>query len=194
MTVLLARKADLRRLYRSKRGQLSASDIAQLSRRVAERFFDAMDLRDVSVLSTFIGIPKLNEIDTSEIYNRVWHDLPHVTTVAPVTDLVTGNIENVPFTSESPLAESSWGIREPIGNAIDPLLIDMVLVPMLAFDERGHRVGYGRGLYDRFLSRCRADCKKIGLSFFEALAEPFDPNEHDVPLDACVTPSQTYWF
>jgi len=63
-----------------------------------------------------------------------------------------------------------------------------VLVPLLCFDRRGHRVGYGRGYYDRFLARCRHDCKKIGLSFFEPLAEIDDVHEGDVELNYCVTP------
>lgn len=70
----------------------------------------------------------------------------------------------------------------------------MVLVPLLSFDRRGHRVGYGKGYYDRFLRKCRPDCQKVGLSIFEPIDEISDANENDEPLDAAVTPTATIRF
>ena len=61
--------------------------------------------------------------------------------------------------------------------------IDMVLVPGLCFDGDGHRVGYGKGFYDRFLKTCRPDCIKIGLSYFEPVESIDDVHEGDVRLD-----------
>jgi 5-formyltetrahydrofolate cyclo-ligase len=86
-------------------------------------------------------------------------------------------------------------ILEPLETeVIDPLDIDMVLVPMLAFDDRGNRVGFGKGYYDRYLSRCRQDCIKVGLSYFEAVDSINDANEFDVPLNFCITPQKVYVF
>jgi 5-formyltetrahydrofolate cyclo-ligase len=64
----------------------------------------------------------------------------------------------------------------------------------LCFDLRGFRVGYGKGFYDRFLKKCRADCKKIGLSFFEPVKEISDIEEFDVALNFAVTPQEIYNF
>jgi 5-formyltetrahydrofolate cyclo-ligase len=62
-------------------------------------------------------------------------------------------------------------------------------------DSTGHRIGYGKGYYDRFLRTCRPECKKIGLSFFEVMEETIaDAGEHDIPLDACITPTQLVQF
>ena len=70
----------------------------------------------------------------------------------------------------------------------------MVLVPLLCFDRSGHRVGYGKGYYDRFLRKCRADCKKIGLSMFDPVDEITDAGESDVRLDLVITPTATVSF
>ena len=95
----------------------------------------------------------------------------------------------------TPMRENRWGIPEPAaGREIAPETIDLVLIPLLAFDRKGHRVGYGKGYYDRFLKRCRGDCMKLGLSFFEPVDSIYDAGEHDVPLDLCVTPHRTYVF
>ncbi len=72
--------------------------------------------------------------------------------------------------------------------------IDAVLVPLLCFDERGFRVGYGMGFYDRFLSGCRTNCLKIGLTYFAPTAEISDAQNFDVRLDFCITPKKNWKF
>ena len=75
-----------------------------------------------------------------------------------------------------------------------PIAMDVVLIPMLCFDLRGHRVGYGRGYYDRFLSECRADVKKIGLCLAEPVTEIADTSALDMAMDVCITPQKVYKF
>ena len=73
-------------------------------------------------------------------------------------------------------------------------MIDVVFVPLLAFDTNGNRVGYGKGFYDKFLSQCQPETIKIGLSFFEAEEEIADVYQDDIRLDYCVTPNKIYDF
>ena len=89
----------------------------------------------------------------------------------------------------------SNAIPEPI-NALEVPAnkIEVVFVPLLAFDKKGHRVGYGKGFYDLFLSECSPDVIKIGLSFFNAEDSIEDVYENDVRLDYCVTPNEVYEF
>ena len=70
----------------------------------------------------------------------------------------------------------------------------MVLVPLLCFDESGHRVGYGKGFYDRFLTKCRPDTQKVGLSYFPPVKEITDADSFDIRLDLCLTPEKVWRF
>lgn len=164
-----------------------------MSSQIAERFFSAVDLARVRSLHTFIRIQKFNEIDTSNIYFRVWRDHPNIRTFAPKADRNSGHMEAVEFFSTTEFSENEWGIKEPIaGAAAVPAVMDMVLVPLLCFDVEGHRVGYGKGFYDRFLKECRPDCVKVGLSFFPPVERIDDVHDGDVRLDLCVTPDRVY--
>ena len=171
-------KAELRRRYRDERTRLLRADVAELSRRIADRFFASFELTQTRVVSTFIRISKFNEIDTSVLYFRLWRDHPNVRTVAPVVDIEADLIESVEFTPLSELVENRWGIREPIGKVVPPEDIDLVLVPLLCFDRAGHRVGYGRGFYDRLLASVRTDCLKVGLSYFPPVESIDDAGEY----------------
>ena len=183
------KKSELRTLFLERRSSFSASQITEESREIADRFFESVDLSEVQRFHCFIPIEKFHEIDTLPIFHRVWQDRPAIETLAPRSNLETCEIESVRFGGDSALIQNRWGVSEPVGERIaDAASIDMVLVPLLAYDKKGHRVGYGKGFYDRFLSECREDCMKIGLSFFAPVEEIGDVGERDIRLDLFVTP------
>ena len=186
-------KSELRKIYLERQRSLSADETAAKSRHIADRFFESFDLSQVKNLHCFLQIAKFNEIDTSLIYEKIWADFPAVRTIAPHANVETGEMENRLFTAETQFVESRWGISEPIGGQIvDADEIDLVLVPLLCFDEGGFRVGYGKGFYDKFLAKCRPDSVKAGLSYFPPVEAINGIGDHDIPLDFCVTPEQTY--
>ena len=79
----------------------------------------------------------------------------------------------------------------------DPVLaneIDIIFVPLLAFEDNGYRVGYGKGFYDIYLAECREDCIKAGFCYFDPLDSIDDLDEFDVPLNLCITPKNVYVF
>lgn len=93
------------------------------------------------------------------------------------------------------IQKNSWNIPEPSnGIPIETSMIDVVFVPLLAFDINGHRVGYGKDFYDRFLLNCNQDTIKIGLSFFENTSEIKGIHDSDVALNYCVTPYGIHEF
>jgi len=110
------------------------------------------------------------------------------------SDFKTNEMIHYLLQENTPLKISSYGIPEPVsGIEVVPELIDVVFVPLLAFDIKGNRIGYGKGFYDRFLSKCRKDAVFIGLSFFEP--EISIPSERsDIPLHYCITPEKVYSF
>lgn len=188
-------KSELRRIYIARRKSLSPEERAEKSRKIAERFFQNFDLSTVEYLHCFIAIEKFNETDTSLIFGEIWRRFPHIETLVPRVNYKTGEIENLKFSPETLLAQNAWGISEPVeSETVEAQMIDLVLVPLLCFNERGFRVGYGKGFYDKFLQRCRADVLKIGLSYFPAIEEISDAHDFDVRLDFCIEPEKIWKF
>lgn len=92
------------------------------------------------------------------------------------------------------LAPGWRGVREPSPQwraPADPTVLDAVVVPGLAFDRRGHRLGYGGGHFDRLLSRLRPGTLVVGVAFDAQLVDAVPVEDHDVPVDAVVTESCT---
>ena len=91
--------------------------------------------------------------------------------------------------------KNEYNIPEPInGLPVPTEMIDVVFVPLLAYDKQGNRVGYGKGFYDKFLSECKPNVVKIGLSLFEPEELIEDVFENDVKLDFCVNPNEIISF
>ena len=187
-------KSELRKIYLAKQGDLSPDERAEKSQQIANQFFRSFDLSQIKVLHCFIAIEKFNEIDTTLIFRRLWKDFPHIVTLVPRVNFESGEIENLKFTPGTKLVENVWKIHEPIHDEyVETTEIDMVLVPLLCFDRQGHRVGYGKGFYDKFLTKCRPDCIKVGLSYFQPVNKIDDRGAHDVVLDVCVTLEMIYY-
>ena len=72
--------------------------------------------------------------------------------------------------------------------------LDVIVVPLLCFNEAGHRVGYGKGFYDKFLVRCKKKVQKIGISFFEKYEKIDDLTKLDQKLDIIITPNKLIQF
>lgn len=188
-------KAALRKIFLDKRSSLAGDERDAQSEQIADRFFDTVDLSAFNYLHCFISIAKLNEIDTSIIFRRVWRDHPQVRTVVPRLNAATSEIDNLVYSADTELIASRWGIPEPTHDEIvGASAIDVVLVPLLCFDTGGHRVGYGKGYYDKLLARCRPNCLKVGLSYFPPVERIDDVNEYDVALDLCIMPEDVYRF
>ena len=181
-------KSELRKLYLEKRRDLSPVEHAGFSSKIGELLFSNFDLSPIATVHCFISSKHTGEVETSGIFERYWREFPQIKTVAPRVNEQTGEIDALPFGPDTRLVENKWKISEPAdGNAVEPNEIDLVLVPLLCFDMRGYRVGYGKGFYDKFLAKCRPDCLKIGLSFFPPVERINDIHDGDVPLDFCVT-------
>jgi len=186
-------KAELRKLYLQERLALTEADCLSYSRQICEQFFFSFDISFFKIIHLYLPIEKNKEPDTWLILDRIRREFPN--TRISVPRVKNNQLENFFFEGLHQLEKNSWGIQEPKQGV--PTLtekIDLVIVPLLAFDQAGHRVGYGKGFYDRFLKECRPDCKKVGLSFFEPVEKITDSEEHDVALTHCITPTQIYQF
>lgn len=182
-------KKELRELYLQKRAALSEAEYSQLNFQLYQNFFSNVDLSFVRVLHTFLPIPAKKEVDTWLIIDRIRREFPNVRISVPKVNSQTGVFDSFYFEGLHQLAVNEWGIQEPKqGIPTEPEKVDAVLIPLLAFDKSGHRVGYGKGFYDKFLAACRPDCKRTGLSLFNAEGKIDNPGEFDIRLHQCITP------
>lgn len=88
------------------------------------------------------------------------------------------------------LAPGAYGILEPHPDClrpVNPLELDIVIIPGVAFDKSGNRLGYGGGYYDRFLMRTRKDCIRLALAFEFQIQADLPADRHDVPVHIIVT-------
>ena len=186
-------KGELRKTMLQKRRALSAEEVQVRSQKIADRFFSYFTLQPGQTVHIFLPILKNNEVNTWPIIERIRQECPVACVAVPVTDVVQQVMSHHELTAEAVLVENKWGIPEPEkARIIQAEQVDMVLVPLLAFDKAGHRVGYGKGFYDRFLADCRPDVIKVGLSLEPPVESIADPNPFDIPLDYVVTPEKVW--
>lgn len=187
-------KQELRHIYSQKRLQLSVSERNRFDDLLLIQF-QKLVLPALYYVHSYLAIESKKEFATDNILHFLEFQHPLLQFVVPRVNIKTQELETVLNTDELEFQINKWGIVEPIdGELINPNEIDLVLVPLLAFDETGNRVGYGKGYYDKFLAQCRADVIKVGFSYFEAADKITDSAAFDIPLSYCVTPHRIYEF
>lgn len=187
-------KQELRKTYLEKRQALSEAEYAQRTFKLYQNFFSNIDLSFVKVVHSFLPITSNNEPDTWLIIDRIRREFPHIRISIPRVNNKTGELENFYFEGLHQLATNSWGIQEPKkGIPTEPEKIDLVIVPLLVFDEQGDRVGYGKGYYDKFLKTCPNKTQKIGISLFPPV-QKIPSEDYDVKLTSAITPDQYIAF
>jgi 5-formyltetrahydrofolate cyclo-ligase len=185
-------KAELRNKYKALRSDLSIEAIDRLSIDIANKLLK-LPVWDASFYHIFLTIEKQKEVNTDYILNILSGKDKHI--VISKSDFKTHIMTHYLLTDNTVIKKNAYNIPEPVdGIEITNNKIEVVFVPLLAFDKNGHRVGYGKGFYDRFLNDCKPETLKIGLSFFEAEDSIDDTFKNDVRLDYCVTPEKTYKF
>ena len=187
-------KAELRIAYKEKRSALLPSERSKMDDLILIQF-QQLSLPPIRVLMSFIPIDHQAEPNTELLSRYLQHIVPGLQIAYPVSNFRTFSMEAQIVGEDTMFRTDERGLTEPEdGLLIEPGYIDLIFVPHLICDTRGFRVGYGKGFYDRFLSRCRRDAISIGFSYFHPVDNIEDTDQFDVPLDYCITPSQTYEF
>lgn len=188
-------KDALRKLFLDKRVTLSQADYDKLNDSLVENFLKAIDFSTVNVIHSFLPIEKTKEPDTWRLIKRIKKEHPSVKIAIPKINTQTSNLDHFYLEDEDQLEKNTWGIPEPKQGVPVPLeRIDAVIVPLLAFDKEGHRVGYGRGFYDKFLNQCTGRIQKIGISLFPPVEIIENINPNDQKLTLAVTPDEVLLF
>ena len=184
-------KKDLRLHYSKLRTDIPPELLLSSSLTIANKLLQ-LPIWTYDNYHIFLSISKNKEINTSFILSILQGKDKNIILPKVASE---NSLKHFLLSDNTKLQENIWGVPEPVdGVEIAPNKIDVVFVPLLIFDKKGNRVGYGKGFYDDFLGKCRATTIKIGLSLFEAENEITDLNEKDVPLNYCVTPNTIYSF
>ena len=171
---------NLRTIIKNKRNDLSKEKVAFLSKEIAKKFFSLDFVKGKKNFFVYNSIK--NEVDTSYTINTL--KSAEKTIAYPIT---IGNemVAVLPLKEEWVIGD--FGIKIPKKYTITTE-IDVAVIPLLICDENKNRVGYGKGYYDKFLSK--NDCIKVGICYDFQVVESITPNEWDVPLDYIITPTK----
>lgn len=185
-------KSEIRKHYKAKRSQLSPYELAKISAQVQALVLNSIRF-SAKYVSIFLPIEQQKEISTYGLLEDILLKGGHpILSKANFTD---HSLTLYHYEHPSQLEISAYGIPEPKdGRTILASKLDYVIVPLLALNSDGHRVGYGKGFYDRLLKQCKPDCIFIGLSLFDEFVDISDLHQDDIPLHLCFTPSAMYDF
>ena len=149
------------------------------------------------MLMSFQSMEHTREVMTSPMHSLLINEPYFHQLIFPKVEKNTSQL--IPFLTDkkSKFEKSEWGILEPMEETavrLNPKDVDIIFIPLLALDTNGHRVGYGKGFYDRFLASTKPDVIKIGLSLEEPIEPIEDINPFDMGLDFAITPKSVYRF
>lgn len=184
-------KSDLRAKYRSLRGQMTDALVENQSVCIVNHLLK-MSIWQHEWFHIFLPIQKNKEVCTNLLLPVLFGKKKRIAVSKCNTKKQT--LTHFELTEHTLLKKNTWGIPEPIETEtpLENQNFDVVIVPLLAYDKKGNRVGYGKGFYDCFLKNTTA--VKIGVSFFPPTEQEILPYKNDVRLDYCVTPDAVWKF
>lgn len=185
-------KTELRVKYKKRRESLTEEQIENLSLEIANRTL-TLPIWHKTNFHLFLSIQNKKEIDTEFLLQILAGKDKNI--ILSKSEFANGTMQHYLLTDNTRLKVNAYGIPEPVdGILIQESQIEVVFIPLLAYDQNGNRIGYGKGFYDRFLALCPPETIKIGLSFFEPEPLIEDIFDNDIPLDYCVTPDKIFNF
>jgi 5-formyltetrahydrofolate cyclo-ligase len=190
--VVAMNKKELRVKYKKLRQELSQTDIDEMSIAIANLIL-TLDIWDKTYFHIFLPIESQKEVNTEFILHVLQGKDKEI--VLSKSNFESLKMTHYLLTDNTKINKNKYNIPEPIdGIEVPTNKIEVVFVPLLAYDVLGNRVGYGKGFYDIFLSNCNPKTIKIGLSFFEPEELISNVFESDIRLEFCVTPESIYKF
>ncbi|MEY2792337.1 MAG: hypothetical protein RJA76_329 [Bacteroidota bacterium] len=184
-------KSELRKKFLEKRNQLTDSQFKELNESLSLQIIQTFkDFPSNLLIGSFLSINEKREINMEGIHEQL-KGFPFFHRLCFPRVITDKKMDFFTLDSKEDLIVSTWGIPEPKedpAKLIDPNEIQYLIIPLLAFDNNGHRVGYGKGFYDRYLANCSSKLIKIGLSLFDEICIIDDIESTDVPLDVIITP------
>ncbi len=187
-------KKELRKLLGARVAALSPAEMECKAHHICRTIIQMPGFIRSRNILLYASLP--DEVRTDEFLLKLWHEKGK-RVILPKVNETSGQIELYAVETASELMHGVFGVREPIPEVctqIAPREVDCVLVPGRGFDGRGHRLGRGKGYYDKLLSLMRPETELIGV-FFECQKADLLPDEpHDWKLHFAVTEKTVYEF
>jgi 5-formyltetrahydrofolate cyclo-ligase len=178
------KKKSIRKNILARRNALTGEQIETMSKGICETFISLDEVRNCSTMMIFMSFG--SEVNTDYIIERAWQWDKRV--LVPLCKPETKKLVIFPIKTFNDVEPGYFGIREPKKDILKPASkaeVDLVVVPAVAFDRRGYRVGYGGGYYDRFLTSMNVP--KIGLAFSCQIIPEAPTDRYDIPVDGIIT-------
>lgn len=187
-------KQLLRSMFLKKRMTLGKQEFASRNHALFNNLNSFISLIDpVEHAHIYISMPSKKEPDTQPIIQLLIDQ--NISVYSSRTLYKERRLTHHPVLSISDFKVEKNGIPSPVSiTEISSDQLDIVFIPLISFDQIGNRIGYGAGLYDRFLKDVRKDCLKVGLCITPPLDQIEDLNEYDIPLDHCINHLGIYDF
>ncbi|MDN3618596.1 5-formyltetrahydrofolate cyclo-ligase [Polaribacter undariae] len=180
------KKQELREIYKQKRNDLTETQIQEFQENIYEQIYD-LEIVGVKNVHLFLSLTKFNEIDTQPIIDYFRSIKKRI--VVSKCNFKDNTLTHFYLEHDTVLELNKFGVPEPVNaEQVDETALDLVFVPLLISDELNYRVGYGKGYYDRFLSKCKEEATFIGINFFKPIYQIEDSNEFDIPLHQVIYP------
>jgi 5-formyltetrahydrofolate cyclo-ligase len=184
-------KSQIRKEFLQRRNNLSSTERDKMSRQIFENFISKFPLKRGQKIHLFLKMDKFNEIDT-QLFIDYFFEKGIRIFVPKVSGEKISSLELFPSTI---LKKNKWGIWEPDNDNYYPEKdFDYIITPLLYCDNKGNRVGYGKGYYDSFFRTLEKPVIKIGLNYFAPEFTISDNRKEDIPLDYLVLPDETLSF
>lgn len=183
-------KELLRRSYLGRRDSLLLGDRVKISSQISDNTFNFLKQRGRGVVAGYW--PVKSEVNILPLLEK-WQ-VAGGEAALPVVVERNSPLSFYLWTPETPMRDSDWGIKEPDVGKDQAVVPDIVLVPLVAFDRQGRRLGYGGGYYDRTLRElsCIKSFITIGMGYASQECEMIPAEDHDVTLDYIVTEKEVY--
>ena len=179
---ILEEKELLRARMRQLRETMDELDVREKSDAITEKLVNLSEYEAANTVMFYMGVNK--EVHTDTAINNALAASKKV--VVPVSDMDNGRIIPTKLRSLDKMKPGAFGIPEPQeAEEVKEEEIELVIMPGLAFDEEGNRIGYGLGFYDRFLKKINAE--KIALSYEWQIVDKIRADEHDVRMSKIIT-------
>lgn len=187
---IIEQKKTIRKAIQDIKNNLTDEYLSSASKAIVNTLINSEAFKNANTIMCYVSFG--HEVDTKLIIDECFKQ--GKTILIPI---ISRNADGTSFMEASQLIDSSidlspgtMGILEPKASSIrirDPKTIDLIVIPGLAFDKVGNRLGYGAGYYDYYLKKVRDDCYQIAITFSCQLVDWIPTEEHDIPIPQIVT-------